>query len=111
VSPTGWSSTGGKLPQGTYGTNYLVRAAVAALGLGANLRADAVYFNASVDTNGKRLDGSKTYHLTFKAGNTPPALGFWSVTLYDEKGYLVPNPLDRYAIKPGEGPIYESDGS
>jgi hypothetical protein len=111
LTPTNWSSMGGTLPQGSYGTNYPVRAAVAIVGLGANLRADAVYLNASVDGNGESLDGGKKYRLTFAAGNTPPVQGFWSVTLYDDKGYLVVNPLGRYAIRSGEDLVYEPDGS
>lgn len=109
----GWSGVPGKgdFPQGSYGTNYAARAAVAVSGLAANLRADAVYLNASVDGNGNRLDGSKKYHLRFEAGNTPPVRGFWSVTLYDDKGYWVANPLDRYATKPGDGLVYGPDGS
>jgi hypothetical protein len=108
---TGWSSMDGNLSQGSYGTNYLARAAVAALGLGANLRSDAMYFNASIDGDEKRLDGSMKYHLTFAAGNIPPARGFWSITLYDDKGYLVANPLARYEIDSGSNLVYERDGS
>ena len=111
VTPSGWSGMSEKTPQGSYGTNYPVRAAVAVLGLGANLRADAVYFNASGDGNGKRLDGGKHYHLTFAAGKAPPERGFWSVTLYDDKGYLVASPIGRYAIKSGDDLVYQPDGS
>ena len=51
VTPTGWSSMAAKLAQGTYGTSYRIRAAVAVIGLGANLRADAIYMNANIDAN------------------------------------------------------------
>ncbi len=111
VTPTGWSGMGTQTLLGNYGTNYQVRAVVAALGLGANLCADAVYLNASVDGNRNPLDGSKKYHLTFEVRNTPPARGFWSVTLYDDEGYLVANPLGRYAIRSGENLVYGPDGS
>jgi len=97
--------------QGRYGTRYAARAAVAVLGLGAKNRADGLRFNASVDGSGQRLDGGKTYRLTFALGDTPPAQAFWSLTLYDDKGYLVANPLDRYAVRPGEGLVYRADGS
>jgi hypothetical protein len=106
----GWN-TPGLGPGGSFGTRYAARAAVAALGLAAKVRADGIHFNASVDGSGNRLDGSKVYRLSFGPGNTPPAQAFWSVTLYDDKGYLVANPFSRYAIRPEEGLVYEPDGS
>jgi hypothetical protein len=36
---------------------------------------------------------------------------FWSVTLYDDRGYLLANPLERYAIKSGDDLAHEADGS
>jgi hypothetical protein len=111
VTPTGWSSMAAELAQGSYGTSYRVRAAVAVIGLGANLRADAIYMNASIDANRQPLDGSKRYRLTFPAGQTPPVRAFWSITLYDDQGYLIANPAERYAIKSGDDPPREPDGS
>jgi hypothetical protein len=111
VTPTGWSSMAAKLAQGNYGVNYRVRAAVAAIGLGANLRADAIYMNASIDGNQQPLDGRRRYRLTFAAGMAPPVHAFWSVTLYDDQGYLIANPLERHAIKSGDALVHEPDGS
>jgi hypothetical protein len=106
----GWDMPG-QGQGGSFGMRYAARAAVAVLGLGAKVRADGVDFNASVDGNGDRLDGSKAYRLIFAPGDTPPAKAFWSITLYDDQGYLVANPRDRYAVRPGEGLVYELDGS
>lgn len=106
----GWDVPG-QGPGGSYGTSYMRRAAVALLGLAAKVHADGIHFNASVDGSGNRLDGSKAYRLTFGPDNTPPTQAFWSITLYDDKGYLVANPLGRYAVRPGEGLNYERDGS
>ena len=111
VTPAGWSSMAARLAQGNYGTSYRVRAAVAVIGLGANLRADAIYMNASVDGNRQPLDGGKRYHLTFAKDKQPPVHAFWSVTLYDGQGYLIANPLERYAIKSGDDLVREPDGS
>jgi hypothetical protein len=111
TTPTGWSSMAAKLAQGSYGTHYKVRAAVAAVGLGANLRADAIYMNASLDSNHQPLDGGKPYRLTFAAGQEPPVRAFWSVTLYDEAGYLVTSPVERYAVKSGDPLVRGADGS
>jgi hypothetical protein len=55
---------------GSFGMRYAARAAVAVLGLGAKVRADGIDFNASVDANGDRLDGSKAYRLIFAPGDT-----------------------------------------
>lgn len=111
VSPTGWSSLAPGLGQANFGLNYEARAAVAVIGLGVNLRIDAIYLNASVDASGQPLDGSKRYRLRFAAGAAPPVHAFWSITLYDEQGYLVANPVARYAIKSGDPLAAEPDGA
>jgi hypothetical protein len=111
VTPTGWSGLAPGLGQGNFGLNYEARAAVAAIGLGANLRIDAIYMNASVDAAGQPLDGSRRYRLRFAAGAAPPVHAFWSITLYDEQGYLVANPAARYAIKSGDPLVAEPDGA
>ena len=42
---------------GTYGINYLTRAVVTYVGLGANLSQDAIYPTTSNDSNHKQLNG------------------------------------------------------
>jgi hypothetical protein len=84
---------------GTYGTNYMDRAAVAAYGLGANLPADAVYPGATVDGAGQPLTAEKAYVLHFAKDQLPPVNAFWSLTMYDHDGYFVPNALNRYAAR------------
>jgi hypothetical protein len=96
---------------GTFGTDYLKRAAVAQHGLGANLLADAIYHTAYQDGNGNPLDASTAnYRIHFAAGQTPPALGFWSVTLY-QGDYFFANPENRYAIHNTDPLLYNADGS
>lgn len=108
----GWTGLGGAgFTIGDYGTDYPARAAVALLGLGANLPADAVYLNAAIDGAGAGLEGGKAYTLTFAPGATPPARAFWSVTLYDRDGYLLDAPGGRHAIKGGDDLVYEADGA
>ena len=96
---------------GVYGTNYGVRAAVALVGLGALPPAEASYPNTAVDTNGEGLSGQRQYQLHFEAGETPPVQAFWSLTMYDESGFLIDNPIDRYAIGDRDTLQYNDDGS
>ncbi len=84
---------------GTYGNDYLQRAAVAEFGLGANLPADAVYPSTSTDVTGQPLKGDRSYVLHFAKGEQPPVNAFWSLTMYDKDGYFVPDPLQRQATR------------
>jgi hypothetical protein len=83
---------------GVYGTNYLLRAYIAEDALGANVPAEATYPAAFVDSALKSMSGAHRYVLHFAAGELPPVNAFWSVTMYGENEFLVPNQLDRYAI-------------
>ena len=53
----GWEYT---LKTGRYGTNYVQRALVTAIGLGANLPQDAVYPFSKDDADGDSYDGTRT---------------------------------------------------
>jgi hypothetical protein len=83
---------------GAYGRNYLGRAVIATSALGANTRPETVYPLAVDDVDGRPLSGRHRYTLRFKRGQLPPANAFWSVTIYGKDRYLVPNPIDRYAV-------------
>jgi hypothetical protein len=96
---------------GVYGDHYLKRAVVALVGLGANQPEDAVYPVAQTDANGKPLDGSQRYVVHFAADRLPPADAFWSLTMYDEKGFQSANELDRFAIGDRDALNYNDDGS
>jgi hypothetical protein len=96
---------------GTYGTSYRRRAIVALAGLGANLPEDAIYPAAFVDGEGKPLDGSNKYVVHFEKGKTPPADAFWSLTMYDNEGFQVPNALNRFAIGDRDRLKFNDDGS
>jgi hypothetical protein len=97
---------------GTYGTDYVARADVAAVGLAANVNEQAMYFSApAADTV---LTGRNTYVMHFAKGQLPPfgPDGFWSLTLYDRDHFLVANPIDRYSIGDRtKGLVTNADGS
>ena len=96
---------------GVYGTNYLNRAVIAMVGLGANLPEDAVYPVVLRDSSGDEPVGENRYVLHFDADQLPPVDAFWSVTMYDAEGFPVPNPLDRYALGDRDPLDYNDDGS
>lgn len=105
----GWSSP--TFGMGVYGTDYLRRATVAKVGLGANLPEDAIYPVLYYDEHGEVPDGANSYVLHFEADALPPADAFWSVTMYDGEGFPVPNDLDRYALGDRDPLVYNGDGS
>jgi len=83
---------------GVYGNYYLKRAIVSQLGLGANLPEDAIYPLNLGDEDGRLLDGTNKYTITFEKDSAPPVNAFWSITLYDPEGFQVANSLDRFAV-------------
>jgi len=96
---------------GLYGTDYLQRALITAIGLGANRSQDAVYPTSEVDAEGKPYDGANKYVMHFAKGQTPPVRGFWSLTMYDGQYFFVPNPLNRYTLSSRFKFNYNKDGS
>jgi hypothetical protein len=95
---------------GVYGNYYLKRAIVAQLGLGANLPQDAICPLSLGDEEGRPLDGANKYVLRFTKGTMPPVGAFWSVTLYDQDGFQVPNNLNRFAVSSWMPFKYDADG-
>jgi hypothetical protein len=96
---------------GVYGTDYLNRALVTAIGLGANRVQDAVYPTSLRDANDNDYSGANKYIIHFPKGQLPPAQGFWSVTMYDANYFFVANPLNRYSISARQNLKANADGS
>jgi hypothetical protein len=96
---------------GSYGTKYLYRAAIAWVGLVANLPEDAIYPMTRVDGEGKPLTGKNKYIMHFTKDQIPPVKAFWSLTLYNDKQAFVENPLNRYAIGDRDKLKFNPDGS
>lgn len=67
---------------------------------------DGVMFTATTDDTGRRLDG----RCDVVVKGVTPAARFWTVTIYDTKGRLVANSLQRYGFTSQEI-VRASDGS
>lgn len=96
---------------GTYGTDYRARAAIAYIGIGANIPEDAIYPTAFVDSDDRPLDGAYRYRIHFAQDQMPPVHAFWSITLYNARSFLAPNTLHRYALNDRNALQHNADGS
>jgi hypothetical protein len=97
---------------GLYGTSYLDRALVTAIGLGANRPQDAIYPTSTKDAAGKEYDGaSNKYVMHIDKGQFAPANGFWSLTMYDANYFFVPNALNRQTLSSRSKFVTNADGS
>lgn len=85
---TAWPRTG------TSEIDPYARAAIARSGELPIGSGDGVAFFASSDDSGRTLDGRCTATIS----GTTPAARFWTVTLYDLDGRLIPNAADRYGF-------------
>ena len=99
LTPTGWLKPDPRI--GRFGAADLLRARIAEFGIAANLPADALYYATL---------GMGSPRLRFAPGALPPATAFWSLTMYDLEGYLVSNPLARYALRSGDPFVPDADG-
>jgi hypothetical protein len=90
---------------GSADASALVRARVALAGLLALPRGEAMYFTARTDSSGEPLDGRCRYAIH---GGRFDAR-WWSITLYDRTGYLIPNPWHRYSVGSSAVPSGSAD--
>jgi hypothetical protein len=96
---------------GVYGTDYLQRAFVTAIGLGANRPQDAIYPTSEMAVTGKPYEGANKYVIHFTKGQMPPVNGFWSLTMYNADYFFVQNPLNRYTLSSRNKFKTNKDGS
>ena len=108
ITKNGWMIT---KDTGLYGTDYLQRATVALIGLGANRPQDAVYPTSEFNTEGMPYSGANKYVLHFAKGDLPPVNAFWSLTMYNADYFFVENPLNRYTLSERDQLKFNSDGS
>ncbi|MBN8982120.1 MAG: DUF1214 domain-containing protein [Rhizobiales bacterium] len=91
---------------GTSGIDPYSRAAIARSGELPIGTGDGVTFTATTDDSGRALDG----RCDVIVKGVTPAARFWTLTLYDPKGQLVANSLQRYGFTSQEI-VRSSDGA
>jgi len=96
---------------GIYGTGYRNRALITWYGLGANRPQDAVYPTSEGPELIKKYSGANKYVMRFEKGQFPPVDGFWSITMYDQNYFFVPNPINRYTVSSRSKFKPNADGS
>lgn len=97
---TAWPKTG------TSDIDPYARAAIARTGELPIGSGDGVAFVATADEAGKPFDG----RCVVVVSGTTPAARFWTLTLYDHEGRLVPNAADRFGFTSQEL-VRNADGS
>ncbi|WP_295647495.1 DUF1254 domain-containing protein [uncultured Dietzia sp.] len=92
---TGWTKVKDK---GSHGMNFVARAVMNNVGLGANVVEENASFNAYFDAAGAQLDGRNgAYELVLN--EEPPVRYFWSLTLYEaDSGRVYGNAWGRYSV-------------
>jgi hypothetical protein len=108
ISQNGWRFS---LKTGVYGTDYIQRALIAAIGLGANRPQDIFYAVSVSDGAEQPYSGNFRYVMHFPPGQAPSVNGFWSLTMYDADYFFVENGLGRYSLGSRDGLKFNADGS
>lgn len=86
---------------GTSNAGPLTRAVVALRGLLALPASEARYFNASTDSAGVPLSGRCSYRVEGR----PLAARWWSITVYDQGGWLITNAYNRHSVGSTNVPV------
>lgn len=89
---------------GTTDASMRTRAIVALRGLLALPKEEARYYTAAMDSAGQPLSGKCSYTLT---GGAIEAR-WWSITLYDRAGWLIPNRWSRHSVGSASIPADQS---
>ncbi|WP_170406976.1 DUF1214 domain-containing protein [Ruegeria arenilitoris] len=62
-------------------------------------------------TGGKPMNAEHDYVIKMTKDEMPPAIAFWSATLYDtEHGYFIPNKEDKYSVGQNAGMKLNAEG-
>ncbi len=82
---------------GNFHSQYAVRATIAFTGYLQLVQSVALYPQWVLEGRTMNLGPNQSFIFTFPSGK-PPVQGFWSITAYNSSSYLVPNPLNAYAL-------------
>ena len=82
-------------------TSKIEMAAIARVGLGGNSSDETIYWNVFTDSSGKTLNTSQKYEIIIRE---PLPIdyenkGFWSITVYGEDKFLIPNETGTYMLR------------
>jgi hypothetical protein len=95
-----------------FGTDYVSRTAAAKSNVFVNRSCETRYYYLDRDATGQRLTGDGEYRITFPAHSLPPARGFWSLTVYDERHSLPADEYGRHSLGSRDPAlVFEDDGS
>jgi hypothetical protein len=67
---------------------------------------EVIYLNTSNDSEGNPIDPKYDYTINGKKFNA----GYWSITAYDQDGFLIANPIKKYSYN-FEDVKYEADST
>ena len=73
--------------------DLLTIAQVAVYGPYALTKKEVIYLSASTDSDGNALDPKSDYVISGKKLDAK----YWSITAYDENGFLIKNPINKYS--------------
>jgi hypothetical protein len=91
------------------GSDYLVRATGAMLGIFGNSAEEFLGVGYQTDSIGQAFDGKHRYRIRFAPGTEPPVGAFWSITVYNAERLLYPTAIGRYVIRSRDVPGLKRD--
>ena len=86
--------------------DLLTIAQIAVYGPYALTKKEVIYLSTSTDSKGNALDSKSDYVINGKKLDAK----YWSITAYDENGFLIKNPINKYSYNL-EDVKYEADST
>lgn len=86
--------------------DLLTIAQVAVYGTYALTKKEVIYLNSTTDSEGNAIDPKSNYVISGKKLDAK----YWSITAYDENGFLIKNPINKYSYNL-ENVKYQADST